>query len=149
MMQQLTEHFSLAEFTVSETAARHGIDNVPPLGSPERANLKRTAELMEEVRAILGHPILITSGYRGPEVNAAVGGSKNSAHMSGLAADFICPGFGNPLAICHKLRPHMRKLGIDQVIHEYSTWVHLGLTGGEPRHMALTIDTNGTQTGFV
>ena len=146
---KLTEHFSLDEFTISETAARAGVDNVPPLGSPERANLERIAQVMEEVRSILGHPILISSGYRGPWVNSAVGGSKNSAHMGGLAADFICPGFGNPLAICHKLRPHMKELGIDQLIHEFDTWVHLGLAVGAPRHMALTIDRDGTQTGFV
>jgi zinc D-Ala-D-Ala carboxypeptidase len=146
---QLTEHFSLDEFTISETAARAGVDNVPPLGSPERANLERTAQVMEDVRTILGHPILISSGYRGPWVNTAVGGSKNSAHMSGLAVDFICPGFGTPHAICKHLHPHLKKLGIDQLIHEYATWVHLGLRAGEARHMALTIDTDGTRHGFA
>jgi zinc D-Ala-D-Ala carboxypeptidase len=149
-MTQLTEHFALSEFTDSQTAARRGIDNVPPLGTPERANLQRTAEVMEEVRALLGgHPILISSGYRNAWVNSAVGGSKNSAHLSGLAVDFSCPGFGTPLAICKHLHPHLKKLGIDQLIHEYATWVHLGLTGGEARHMALTIDTQGTRHGFA
>ena len=146
----LTPHFTLEEFTTSETAARHGIDNVPPLGSPERANLTRTAETMEQVRMLLGHrPIFITSGYRGPEVNAKVGGSKNSAHMSGLAVDFACPDFGTPLQVCERLKAHMEMLGIDQLIHEYATWVHLGLTGGSPRHQAMTIDTKGTRTGFA
>ena len=145
----LTPNFTLEEFTISETAARAGVDNVPPLGTPERANLERTAQVLEEVRSILGHPILISSGYRGPWVNTAVGGSKSSAHMSGLAVDFICPGFGTPHAICKKLHPHLKALGIDQLIHEYKTWVHLGLTGGDPRHMALTIDTEGTRHGFA
>jgi hypothetical protein len=40
-------------------------------------------------------------------------------------------------------------LGVDQLIHEYATWVHLGLTGGAPRHMALTIDSRGTRAGFA
>jgi len=149
-MTQLTEHFTLEEFTDSQTAARMGINNVPPMGSPERANLQRTAEVMEKVRTLLGNkPVLISSGYRSPQVNKAVGGSTSSAHMSALAADFSCPGFGTPLHICKHLHSHMKELGIDQLIHEYDTWVHLGLTQGAPRHMALTIDSKGTRSGFA
>jgi hypothetical protein len=149
-MTQLTEHFTLEEFTDSQTAARKGIPNVPPIGSPERANLLLTAETMELVRTMLGDkPVLVSSGYRSPAVNAAVGGSKSSAHMSGLAVDFSCPGFGTPKAICKKLEPRMRELGIDQLIHEFDSWVHLGLTGGAPRHQALTIDHKGTRHGFA
>jgi len=149
-MTALTPNFTLEEFTDSQTAARKGLHNVPPLGSPERANLQRTAEVMEEVRTILGgNPILVSSGYRSPQVNAAVGGSKSSAHMSGLAVDFSCPGFGTPKAICHKLHSHMKELGVDQLIHEYDTWVHLGLSAGAPRHMAMTIDSRGTRNGFA
>lgn len=147
-MTQLTEHFTLEEFTDSQTAARKGIPNVPP--AIEHRNLVRTAEAMEKVRTLLGDkPILVSSGYRSPAVNAAVGGSKSSAHMSGLAVDFSCPGFGTPKAICKKLEPHMRALGVDQLIHEYDSWVHLGLSAGEPRHMALTIDNKGTRHGFA
>lgn len=149
-MAMLTEHFTLEEFTDSQTAARKGIPNVPPIGSPARANLMRTAETLEAVRTMLGDkPILVSSGYRSPAVNAAVGGSKSSAHTSGLAVDFSCPGFGTPKAICKKLEPHMKDLGIDQLIHEFDSWVHLGLTGGDPRHMALTIDSKGTRHGFA
>lgn len=149
-MTALTPHFALSEFTDSQTAARKGLNNVPAYGTPELANLERTAQVMEEVRTILGDkPILISSGYRSPAVNSAVGGSRTSAHMSGLAVDFTCPGFGTPLQICKALEPHMRKLGIDQLIHEYNQWVHLGLTAGAPRHMAMTINNRGTQTGFV
>lgn len=149
MAINLTPHFSLEEFTTSETAARKGIHNVPKDGSPERMNLQRTAETMEDVRKILGDkPILISSGYRSPAVNKAVGGSQNSFHMQGLAVDFICPGFGTPLEICKALEPHMAKLGIDQLIHEFGTWVHLGLRGDSPRHQTLTIDGKGTRTGF-
>ena len=149
-MTQLSPHFTLEEFTHSQTAARQGLDNVPPAGSPERANLKRLAEVMEEVRAILHHkPILVSSGYRSPAVNAAVGGSKTSVHMSGLACDFTCPGFGMPLAICKELESHMKLLGIDQLIHEYKSWVHLGLSAKAPRHQCLTIDDKGTRSGFA
>ena len=144
----LTPNFTLEEFTISETAARAGINNVPHASSHERKNLQRTAEVMEKVRAILGHPILISSGYRSRPVNEAVGGSSSSAHIHGMAADFICPGFGTPLQICKALEPHMRELGIDQLIHEFATWVHLGLRH-DPRHQCLTIDTKGTRSGFA
>lgn len=148
-MTNLTPHFTLEEFTDSQTAARKGIHNVPHANSQERKNLQRTAEVMEQVRTLLDDkPILISSGYRSPQVNAAVGGSKNSAHLSGLAADFSCPGFGTPRAICKKLQPHMHELGIDQLIYEYDTWVHLGLRD-PPRHQALTIDVKGTRTGIA
>lgn len=151
-MTRLTPNFTLAEFTDSQTAARQGIHNVPSPHGQEHANLIRLAQTMEKVRTLLGDkPILISSGYRSREVNAAVGGSKSSAHMSGLAADFTCPGFGSPRAICKRLEPHMQELGIDQLIHEYDQWVHLGLRPKDlaPRHMAMTIDRQGTRTGFA
>jgi zinc D-Ala-D-Ala carboxypeptidase len=149
-MTQLTAHFTLEEFTDSQTAARKGLKNVPGENSQARANIQRTAEVMEQVRSILGNkPILVSSGYRSPQVNTAVGGAKSSAHVHGLAVDFSCPGFGTPLQICKALEPHMKSLGIDQLIHEYNTWVHLGLTDGTPRQMALTIDNRGTRSGFA
>jgi hypothetical protein len=149
MTQLLTPNFSLEEFTLSQTAARLGIANTPH-SEQARKNLQHTADTMETVRAILGHPVLISSGYRAPKVNVAVGGSKNSAHVHGLAADFTCPGFGTPLEICKALEPHMVEMGIDQLIHEFETWVHLGLRAEDmkPRHQTLTIDTRGVRHGF-
>lgn len=151
MPTNLTPNFTLEEFTDSQTAARKGMHNVPGANSLERNNLQRASEVLEQVRTLLGDkPILISSGYRSVAVNAAVGGSKSSAHISGLAVDFSCPAFGTPLAICKKLHPHMKELGIDQLIHEYDTWVHLGLSAGgiKPREIALTIDNRGQRSGF-
>lgn len=146
---QLTPHFTLEELTHSQTAARKGIHNVPHATSQERKNLQRLAETMEQVRSILDNkPILISSGYRHPKVNFVVGGSKNSQHMSGLAVDFTCPGFARPREICKALESHMAELEIDQLIYEYDTWVHLGLSMTSARHMKLTIDTAGTRKGF-
>ena len=95
---RLTEHFDLAEFTLSQEAARRGIDNTPPDEVLE--NLYILAMALEEVRARLGCPIVISSGYRSPALNAAVGGAPNSAHVLGYAADLTCPGFGAPLSVC-------------------------------------------------
>jgi len=150
MPLMLSQHFSLEEYTASQTAARLGLDNAPPPDIYE--NLTRHANVMERVRLLLGaKPILISSGYRSAAVNAAVGGASNSAHMTGLAADWTCPGFGEPQKICRFLQDVIEDLGVDQLINEFppNGWVHLGLSVGEPRHMALTIDSAGTRTGFA
>lgn len=117
---QLSPHFHLAEFTSSQTAERRGIVNRPSPAIVE--NLKLTAAGMEQIRRVLGLPISISSGYRSPLLNEAVGGSPTSDHMEGLAADFICPAFGSPLKICHAIV----NAGIvfDQLIEE-GTWVHV------------------------
>jgi zinc D-Ala-D-Ala carboxypeptidase len=145
----LSPHFTLDEMIASQTASRMGLNNMPDATGMN--NLKRLCnDCLEKIRDLLGgKPILISSGYRGPEVNKAVGGSTTSAHMVGLAADFTCPGFGSPEAICKFLNSRMASLGIDQLIWEYDSWVHVGLRDGEPRNMALTIDNSGTRTGFA
>lgn len=137
-MTQLSENFSLEEFTVSQTAARRGLRNTP--GPAALARLKNTAAGMEKVRDILGGvPVHINSGYRAPAVNAAVGGSKTSDHMRGDAADFIAPKFGTPLAICHAIvRAGLR---FDQLIEE-GTWVHISF-GPRMRGQVLTKKRGG------
>lgn len=142
---RLTRHFTLDELTVSEEAARRGLDNTP--SEAAIANLQRLAETMELVRHLLDNkPIIVTSGYRSPAVNQVVGGAAQSAHLSGAAVDFICPAFGTPLEVCHWIEPHLAKFAIDQLIHEFGAWVHLGLA--VPRAQTLTIDAKGTRSGF-
>jgi zinc D-Ala-D-Ala carboxypeptidase len=146
--EMLSPHFSYDELVLSQTACREGLDNTPDEAAHD--NLVLLCEVLEKVRTLLNSlPILISSGYRSPEVNAACGGSDSSAHMQGLAADFTCPGYGTPYEICMKLSPYIVELQIDQLIHEYEGWVHLGLTEGTPRNMALTINESGTTTGFA
>lgn len=125
---RLTTHFWLDELLKSDTAARLGIAEQfdPPAAIIE--NLTTLAKQLEVVRAILGStPILISSGYRCERVNDAVpGSSRESAHLQGLAADFIAPSFDTPAAICRRLNT-ARNLEFDQVIYEYGRWVHFGL----------------------
>jgi zinc D-Ala-D-Ala carboxypeptidase len=131
--------------TASQIAARFGIDNYPP---PDvYANLQRLAETLERVRAILKFPILVSSGYRSPKVNFAVGGSDSSAHMKGLAADFICPGFGTPFQVCEAILDS--DIEFDQLIHEYGRWIHLGLSDGVPRLQPLTAKHTSYGTHFT
>lgn len=120
----LSEHFTLEELTASETAARLAINNVPTVVVMGR--LKLLAATLEEVRAHLGHPLLITSGYRSPALNAKVPGSSDtSAHTLGWAADFKCPGFGPPMAVCRALSAS--GIRFDQIILEYATWTHISI----------------------
>lgn len=133
---KLTDHFALEEFTLSQTATRMGLDNEP--GPDALANLSRLAQLLEQVRTLLGNkPILISSGFRSRSVNRAVGGVDNSAHAHGCAADFTCPGFGTPLEVCRKI--DASTLAWDQLIFE-RTWVHLAVAmpGVIPRQQVLT-----------
>jgi hypothetical protein len=147
---RLSEHFTLQEFEHSDTAKAHGFNNTAP---PEAvANLRRLAEVMEEVREVLGgKPITITSGYRGPQTNAAVGGVPDSAHVHGRACDFVCPEFGTAHEVASALVPFITLLGLDQLIFEFDSWVHLGIAplDMKPRGMALTIDGRGTRTGIA
>ena len=136
---QLSPHFTLAELTVSQSAARLGIDNNPP---PEVIkNLERTALGLEGVRMLLGAPVLVSSGYRSPALNKAIGGAKNSQHMTGQAVDFICPGFGSPRQIVKTL--DNSGMQFDQCILEFDRWVHLSFSD-KPRRQALIIDRTGT-----
>jgi len=143
----LSPNFTMAELTYSDTAIAHGIDNTPDAAII--ANLTLLAGVLERIRTICGnHPIAVSSGYRCPEVNKLVGGASSSAHLYGLAADIEIPGFGSPRDVCQAIEPHLKKLGIDQLIYE-GTWTHVGLTEGEPRYQAMTIKDGHTQYGFV
>ena len=133
-MKQLTENFSLALLIASETAALKGIDNSPP---PEAiANLERLAAGLEQVQALLGAPLDITSGYRCPELNHAVGGSARSQHVLGMAADFTCPPFGPPMAVAAAIQAS--GIAFDQCILEFNCWVHISFSPA-PRGRVLSI----------
>ncbi len=134
----LTANFSLAHFTASETAERAGIVNAPP---PEIvANLQRLAAGLEEIRLLLGWPLDISSGYRCPELNRAVGGSATSQHVLGMAADFTCPQFGTPIAIAATIQAS--DIRFDQCILEFNRWVHISFSPA-PRRRILSIYDGG------
>lgn len=133
---RFSPNFTLAELTVSQAAERAGLRNVPVGTALD--NLHRLALFLEQVRALLFNaPILVSSGYRSPAVNNLVGGSHKSAHMQGLAADFIAPKYGRPKAIAEAIRDSA--LQFDQLIFE-GTWVHVAIPapGQTPRRDVLT-----------
>lgn len=143
---RLSEHFSLSEFTASQTAARLGIDNTPP---PEIiAELRETAAMMEQARRRLGNKVITpTSAYRCLALNRAIGSGDSSAHVRGMAVDFICPSFGTPLEVARALAAS--DIAFDQLIHEFGQWVHIGRApSAQPRRQLLTIDGAGTRYGL-
>jgi hypothetical protein len=138
----VTPHFSLDELTRSDYAVRHNICNDP--GPDALAALAFTAEQMEAVRALLGHPIAVSSGYRSPALNAAIGGSMNSQHRDGLAVDFTCDAFGTPFEVCKAIEASA--IPFDQLIHEYGRWTHISFSREAPRRQCLTTFRPGRYT---
>lgn len=140
---QLTEHFSLEELTGSQVATRRRIDNTPAPRVIE--NLRRVAEVLEQVRALAKRPIIVSSGYRSPALNVAVGGARKSAHVNGLAADINAVGLSaRDLA---KLIA-ASSIQFDQLIHE-GTWVHIGLSEKEQRRQVSTANFGSSGTTYV
>jgi zinc D-Ala-D-Ala carboxypeptidase len=136
--QRIGHHFWLSEFLSSETAVRRGIDNTP--SAMAMANVINVlAPGMQRVRNCLENPVFITSGYRSPEVNKAVGGSPNSQHCQGLAADFKCPQFSTPRGITKYLMERSGEIRFDQLIYE-GAWCHISFPelNSAPRSEVLT-----------
>jgi hypothetical protein len=127
----LSEHFTLAEMTDSQTAVRKGIDNDPGT-AVVHALTTLCVQILEPLRAHYGLPVRISSGYRSPALNAAIGGASASQHVLGEAADITVPGIDN-LALARWIRDH---LPFDQVIME-GRWVHVSC-GPRNRRQALT-----------
>jgi zinc D-Ala-D-Ala carboxypeptidase len=142
---RLSPHFRLEHLTYSETAERCGIDNTPPAVVLE--NLRLLAEGLEQVQAVLGHPLEISSAYRCPELNQAVGGAPASQHLEGRAVDFCCPGFGTPAEVARAVTDS--GVAFDSLILEFGRWVHLSFAI-TPRRRVLSIndDARGYREGL-
>ena len=134
----MTPHFSYEELTASQTAVRFGIPNVPT--KEVRQNMQVLAEGLEKVRALLGKPMMVTSGFRSKELNRKVGGAHTSAHMTGFAADFTCWSYGSPLKIVQAIRD--AGIQVDQCIEE-GTWVHISFAPAMRNQFLKAKFTNG------
>ena len=138
-MVRLSENFTLTEYTKSQTALRQGIDNTPNEEHLEKAKLL-FANVVQPVRNHFG-PTVINSGYRGPALNEAIGGSTNSQHCKGEAVDIECPGVPN-WEVAKFIED---ELDFDQLILEFYTpgipdsgWVHVSYKAEGNRKSVLT-----------
>ena len=145
---RLTPHFTLQEFERSATAARLHINN--PVPAELVPNIKNLCEqVLEPLREHFGEPIYISSGYRCPQLNRAVGGVPNSQHMRGEAADIVClsPDSTSPEAR-RKMREWaewiMDNCPFDQLLRERSGnsfWIHVSLKRvGHNRQVVMKIE---------
>ncbi len=148
---QLTNNFSLKELTVSDTATRLGLDNTP--NETVTANLKTLAEkILQPVREHYGKSVKVNSGYRAPEVNAAVGGSKTSDHCKGQAADIEITGVANG-DLAKYIAENFK---FTQVILEFYTqgvpdsgWVHVSYDSNDLKCQTLTAVKQNGKTVYL
>jgi hypothetical protein len=137
----LTPHFSLEELTHTD---HRELDNTP--NSSEINNLKRLAEMLEEVKDLLdGKPIMVNSAFRSKAVNDAVGSKDTSQHRVGCAADIRVPGLTPDQVVKAIIGSD---IAYDQIIREFDSWTHISVPNspsGTPRKQALIIDKQGTR----
>jgi hypothetical protein len=141
----LTQHFASEEMERSSTAIRMGLDNSCP--NELFGNMIDVAVHLETVRAHFNAPIHVTSCYRSPDVNNAVGGSKTSAHRFAHAADFEVQGVAN-IDVCRWVAENIPDF--DQIIYEFGPegWCHMGFTNSAPRKQLLTATKQGGKTVY-
>jgi hypothetical protein len=147
----LTENISLKELTKSESATRFGISNEPT--EEALSNLQKLAtHILQPVRDHFGKPLIITSGYRSPELCVKIGSTTTSQHTKGQASDFEIGGIANK-----DLSDWIHQnLDYDQLILEFwkpedanSGWVHCSYKGeGQNRKQYLRAFTENGKTKY-
>lgn len=137
-------YFTLEELCQSQTATRLGLDNTP---TPDvQKSLEALVEnILDPLRTLIGRPITISSGYRSPKVNKAVGGSPTSQHVLGEAADINCHAIGTR-ELFNRIKSS--PLPFDQLIFE-GTWVHISFGLKNRRQVLYAKFTNGKATYFT
>ena len=148
---KLTDNFSLAEMIKSDTALRLDMDNIP--GPEEIENMTRLCEcVLQPVRNHFSKGVKVNSGFRHPNVNAKVGGSKTSDHCKGMAADIEIPGVAN----ADLAKWIVDNLEFRQVILEFYTpgvpdsgWVHVSYNPSDNKKQVLTATKKEGKTVYL
>ena len=136
---KLSDNFSLKEMIKSQTATRKDIDNEP--GEEEIENLKLLCEnVLQPVRENYGKAVRVNSGYRSPELNSAIGGSRTSDHCKGFAADIEINGVANAeLAEWIESNCDFKQLILEfyKKDEPNSGWIHVSWNGEKNRNSVL------------
>jgi zinc D-Ala-D-Ala carboxypeptidase len=147
----LTKNFTLEEMIKSETALRHGMDNTP--GENEIGNLKLLCEkVLQPVRDHFGKGVKVNSGFRHPDVNQKVGGSRTSDHTRGQASDIEIPGVPNA-ELAEWIKDNLE---FRQLILEFYTpgvpdsgWVHVSYVAEDNKKEVLTATKKDGKTVYL
>jgi len=147
----LTKNFTLEEMIKSETALRHDMDNTP--GENEIGNIKLLCEkVLQPVRDHFGKGVKVNSGFRHPDVNAKVGGSRTSDHTRGQAADIEIPGVPNA-ELAEWIKDNLE---FRQLILEFYTpgvpdsgWVHVSYVAEDNKKEVLTATKKDGKTVYL
>lgn len=133
------KYFTLDELIHSDTADRLGIDNSPTSEAIQCIDGLVT-NVLDKLRDGWGRPIIVTSGYRCKDLNAAVGGTRNSQHLKGQAADIV----GDDFEMFRRfVRRWCKDNEFDQCIFEHSSdseWIHISYVEGRNRRQVLDLN---------
>lgn len=129
-------YFTLKELTRSSAAEANKLDNTPDEQAIKNLNAL-VDNVLDPLRKLYGKPIIVTSGYRSPEVNKAVNGASSSQHRLGEAADITVKSKGENKKLFNLIKDN---LPFDQLINEHNySWVHVSYRDGRLRKQILNI----------
>ena len=138
MMKSEWVYVTLDEMIHSDTADRLGINNTPTYDAISNLD-DLVTNVLDRLRGEWGRPIIVTSGYRCKELNAAVGGARNSQHLKGQAADIVSDDFES---FRRFVRRWCKDNDFDQCIFEHSgdkEWVHISFNRGRNRRQVIDL----------
>ena len=133
-------YFSISELISSATAQREGIDNRPPKCAYHLLHVL-VDQLLDPIREAWGEPIVVSSGYRCPELNALVGGAKHSHHLLGCAADLIAGNRDDHRRLFRMIQQMQRegKIRFTQLIAEDDyRWLHISYVPSDLKCQVLS-----------
>lgn len=144
----LTKNFSLHEMLISPVAVRKGIEAQFNPDAEIINNLKLLCEnVLQPLRDAIGRPILVNSGYRAPELNKLIGGSTQSQHMFGMAADIEDLVGGNQFLFNKIIE---LDLPFDQLIDEFDfSWIHISYDPAKNRKKILKAVRENGKTVYI
>lgn len=146
---KLSKYITYGEATYSGFALRNGLDNNP--SEVQLANIRKLCEVLDIIRDYYNKPILITSLYRSPAVNAGVGGSKTSEHVANgnsAACDFTIKGV-SVNKLFNDIRNNAIWVKFNQVIQEFGSWVHFSYSSGTNKGQQLIAVKDGGKTVYM
>lgn len=151
-MTMLTNNFSLHEMIKSETASRRDMDNYPHSDEVIQNLTTLCEQVLQPLRDVYGVGIKVNSGYRSPDVNAAVGGSRTSDHCKGQAADIEIPGVPNA-DLAQYIADNFE---FTQLILEFYTqgipdsgWVHVSYDSNNLKRQVMTAVRQNGRTVYL